>query len=466
MTFFRAGRGDGEAGAFDEGSTSNGGEMGRALRWTVVLALACSLAVGAAACGGGDDDEATGSSAKAQEELKGTVTVWDAEYESVPEYTAGVDEIDREFERLHPGVKVDRVAQPFESAEAAYRAAFAAGEGPDIMVIQPGAAGILSFQNGLEPLNQWITPELQEQVTQWESVTPGFTAEGEHYGIPIGFQGWIFYYNKKLFAKAGLPTEFEPRSWAELREAGEKLQAAGIQPFVGGNKEGLENLWWFTVGFQTENTPQQAAELGAGELPYTDEAVTRAFEPMLMMEEAGLYPDDRFSTALFTEGYPAFAEGKGAMTLGLWNAAGYWGEFNAGLGEANVGIFHAPGTEALGSSAGTTWGIPKFADDKEAAWALMEYTLSREGMEILQDPGGLMPNRSDLEIPEGAAVQERRILEEAQERGTEIAPYNLVPNEVIYGPMLTEVSEVLQGRTTLEAAQKAMQETFERTATR
>jgi ABC-type glycerol-3-phosphate transport system substrate-binding protein len=433
------------------------------IRPTLVLAMVFMLTVGVSACGGGSG-KGESTSTSGQSKLSGTVTVWDFEYEAFPEYTEAVNQLDSEFEKLHPGVKVDRVAQPYESYEAIYRAAFTAHEGPDAMVMQPGAVGVLSFKKGLEVLNDRITPEMEEHLTQWQSVTPDYTVDGDHYGVPIGQIGFVFYYNKKMFAEAGLPTDFEPKSWEEVREAGEQLKAAGIQPFTGGNKEGLENQWWFSMGFHTENTPQQAVELADGELPYTDEAVTKAFGPLIEMQEAGLYPADRFSTSDFTEGFPRFAEGKGAMILGLWNTVGYWGEFNPKLGEKNVGMFFAPSSsvELFGSIC---LSIPTFAENKDAAWALVEYETSKKGIEVLNRVGGLMPNRTDVSLPPDAAIQERELVKASRERETVLAPIVVVPSSVVYGPFVTEMNEVLQGRMSLEDAQKSMQETAEKTST-
>jgi ABC-type glycerol-3-phosphate transport system substrate-binding protein len=214
--------------------------MGK-LKSGFALAVLCMVALGIAACGGGSDSgssSSTGASGGDSAKLSGTVEVWDFEYETIPRWTEVMDALDQEFEKLNPGVKVERVAQPYENWEAVYRAAFTAREGPDAMLFQPGASGLLSFKDGLEPLNDRISPDLKEHLNQWESVTPNLTPDGEIYGIPYTTQAWVFYYNKELFKKAGLPTDFEPKTWAEVREAGEKLKAAGIQPFTGGNKEG------------------------------------------------------------------------------------------------------------------------------------------------------------------------------------------------------------------------------------
>lgn len=434
------------------------------MKFRVVLAVIAVTTVGAAgltACGSSTTDN-TASSKAGSAELSGTVTVWDFEYKSFPEYTHAINQIDAEFERQHPAVTINRVAQPYESFEALYKAAFSAHEGPDLMTMQSGASGVLYFKNGLEALNNRITPEMEKSLTQWSSVTPGYTEEGEHYGVPIGLQGYVFYYNKKLFAKAGLPAQFRPTSWEEVIEAGEKLKAAGIQPFVGGDKEGYENAWWFSVGFHTESSPQQARELANEEMPFTDDAISKAYAPMIDTQEAGLYPATRFTTPLFEQGAPSFAEEEGAIFLGLWNTAAYWAEFNPKIGERNVGMFFPPGNPAVATSASFAMAMPKFAQNQEAAWALLEFETSKRGVEVLVNVGGLMSNRRDVSYPAGAPVQERELVTASQKRPTAVEPILMVPSTVAYGAMAKEISEVLQGRTTLKSAQNSMQETAEK----
>lgn len=437
--------------------------MGRALKSLLPLAALCILVTGFAACGGGGDGTNTSGGGDSSENT-GTITVWDFEYETIPQWTKSVDKLDEEFEKLHPGVTVDRVAQPFDSWEAAYRAAFTAGEGPDVMVMQPGASGILSFKDGLEVVNDRISDDLREHLSQWEAVSPDLKADGEFYGVPLTVNGWVVYYNKKMFAKAGLPTDFQPETWAEVIEAGEKLKAAGIQPFTGGNKEGLENSWWFSVGFQSENDIEQASELAEGRIPWTDAAVTRAFTPEIELQEAGLYPSDRFSTELFTEGYPSFGEGKGAMVLGFMEGIGYWGEYVPKLGEENVGVFFPPGKNPIATLGNVALAMPKYVEDKDAAWALMEFQASQKGMEIWAQ-NGYLPNRDDVPLPDSDPVQATEILEAALSSDRVVAPFLGAPAPIIFQAVPSELNQVLQGRTSLEDAQETFQETAEKSGT-
>jgi raffinose/stachyose/melibiose transport system substrate-binding protein len=437
--------------------------MKNAARAAIAVAIACTVAVGVAACGGGGDggsSEDSGSS-----ELKGTVTVWDPVYKTFPEYTSAINKLDAKFEKENPKVEVERIGYPEEGYIATVRTAFISGEVPDALGLYPGYNGILTFTDSLEVVNGQISPELEEQLTQWSSVTPGLKEEGDHYGIPQGLNGAVFYYNKKLFAKAGLPTDFHPESWEELREAGEKLKAAGIQPFADGGKPGpggnfIDGGWGFGLGLQTENSDQERAELAEGKLPYTEASIAKAFDPVIELYEADLFSNDFFSTD-FIEGFTRFEEEKGAIVLGLWSVAGSYLQFNEKLGEENVGIFPAPGASGYSVFSSAPFAIPVAADNKDAALALLEFESSKESVEFMLKVGKSLPVRKDVPLPADSPVQGRELVGAAQNGETE--PFPLIAltaePEII---VTAEFGQILQGRTSVADVQKQMQEAAEK----
>jgi ABC-type glycerol-3-phosphate transport system substrate-binding protein len=333
------------------------------------------------------------------------------------------------------------------------------------MQMLPGNIGVLQWVKGLEPLNDLISAETQEKMSGWNLVTPDYAEEGERYGVPVGIGGLVpFYYNKKMFKEAGLPTKFEPKTWGDVIKAGEKLKAAGIQPFTGGNGgEASEGVWLWAIGWSTVNTPEQATELSKGEIPFTDETVAKAMQPAIELQEAGLYPDDRFNMPFFSEGGERFGKGEGAMTLGLRSVTAYYGEYNKELGEKNVGMFLPPGGYPL-IEAEFAWTIPKFAANKDAAVAYVDFMTSKQGIQELTNKAGLLPNRTDVELPAGSPEQAQQLLEWTREPNQNPYPHGMLPFPVSEA-IANEMSQVLQGRTSVSAAQDAIQEVAEKDLT-
>ena len=52
------------------------------------------------------------------------------------------------------------------------------------------------------------------------------------YGVPSGTDGRVIFFNKKLFAQAGLPADWQPTSWDDIITAGQTLKAKlpGVTP--------------------------------------------------------------------------------------------------------------------------------------------------------------------------------------------------------------------------------------------
>ncbi|MEO7447685.1 MAG: extracellular solute-binding protein, partial [Humibacillus sp.] len=57
-----------------------------------------------------------------------------------------------------------------------------------------------------------------------KAVQANASFEDKTYGLPAGGDGRILYFNKKLFAKAGLPADWQPTSWQDIIDAGKKLK--------------------------------------------------------------------------------------------------------------------------------------------------------------------------------------------------------------------------------------------------
>ena len=435
------------------------GATGTTPRRLLALAVTCLAVTGVIGCG--DDGESQTTASGDAPEITGTVTVWDNSYKVVPAHTKAADKLDAEFERLHPGVTVKHVAQPVENYDQLLQAAFAARETPDVVKLQPGNRGVLRWTKALDKLNDRITDDMRTNIDDWTSVSAGFETDGDVYAVPVGLQGYVFYYNKDLFEQAGLPRDFKPETWADVEAAGKKLKAAGVQPFTGGNKEGYENLFWMTAAWPTVATCEQAIDLGRGDLPFTEDIVASALAPQKTMQDAGLFEEDNFSTQLFPDGAARFGEGQGAMFLGIYSGAMNYAEFNPKLGEENVGIFFAPGSRYLGRHSETSWGIPAAAKNKDAAWAYIEFLTGRQGEETNYAVGATLPGRRDVEVAADAPAQEKEILEavRAQESCPDLNA--LLPGAVQFGPIGLEVNEWLQHRKSLEDVQRLMQEAAE-----
>lgn len=339
--------------------------------------------------------------------ITGEIVVWDVRYPGGAAWGQIMDKANEEFIEQHPGVTIKEVEQPSDPGQysAAIRAAIAAGSGPDVLSITQGYNGVLLYTDAMEPVSRYVSAETLDNLSGWEVMRPDFGADGDAYAVPIGLQGFTLIYNKELFAQAGLDPDNPPTSLEELLDAGKALKAAGILPLWGGNLEGYENGWWLSYLGGALMTSEQTGQMGLGELPADSPEMKEVFETYKEIYDT-LYDQTYLATALgdaFGVENGAFNQGKAAMTMWL---SSYLSEPTEALGDGNVGVI--PGISVGGGSANYLTGspdfayaIPKFAKNKAAALAYIEYITGPEVQAQLMAEGVILPNNKAVDLGDG-----------------------------------------------------------------
>jgi ABC-type glycerol-3-phosphate transport system substrate-binding protein len=155
-----------------------------------------------------------------------------------------------------------------------------------------------------------------EEGNQW-NVQPGI------YGVPLDVNSIMLYYNKDLFAKAGLDPEKPITTWSEFIEAGKALRAAGVQPFVSGFGEG-----WLIGAFASSyqwNIMGKDGVLGMieGKIPYTDPRYIKVLSLFEEMRNNKLFASG-IVTMVNKDAERVFATERAAMAFnGSWGVNVY-----------------------------------------------------------------------------------------------------------------------------------------------
>jgi multiple sugar transport system substrate-binding protein len=109
------------------------------------------------------------------------------------------------------------------------------GQGADIAGIDGIWLGEFADAGYIKPLEDVVGKDKVEGWDGWDQIDPAVqqltTYDGKLYGVPDGTDGRVIYFNKKLFAKAGLPEDWQPKSWDEILEAARQLKKLpGVTP--------------------------------------------------------------------------------------------------------------------------------------------------------------------------------------------------------------------------------------------
>ncbi|MFG1749805.1 extracellular solute-binding protein [Streptosporangium sandarakinum] len=223
--------------------------------------LAAALALSACGSGGGE-----GGGEKAAD---GSVTLKlvAADYGGGPSSPDGGDKFWKgvvdEFQAANPKIKVDVQVINWNDIDKQVATMVQNGQVPDIL--QTGDYSGFVKDGLLYKTDEVLSPQTQSDLlTKFADYGK---VDGTAYGIPFVSSARALFYNKDLFAKAGISDP--PKTWDELKADAEKLKKAGVsQPFglpLGQEEAQAESFLWFmgngggykdASGKWTVNSPQ------------------------------------------------------------------------------------------------------------------------------------------------------------------------------------------------------------------
>lgn len=354
----------------------------------------------AAGCGSGGG---SGNSSGAGASPSGTVTIkmWAGPPPSgTPKSKYWFNQAVAMFERSNPKIKVKLLNEP-DAASAGFetllKSSEVAGNTPDIGEL---FAGGQVTQNGkyLLTLNKLLPASFVKSLySGWQFTTGGFKQGGPIYGVPYGAGYWYFvYYNKALFAKAGVQVPPANATWTDLITLGKKLKAKGITPFVFGEKNGYFGAWTQDALISSEVGTDGVLKMYSGKMSLDSAPIIKSYSAWHSLYADGLTNSNALSLNA-NQGQAQFAAGKGAMTItgGFNNQA-----FEQGLGK-KLGIFPVPSlpgaryTRSLSGGPNNAYVIFKNTTHPHQAAKLVEFLTSPKVQEMAVNDGfGQLPNNS------------------------------------------------------------------------
>jgi multiple sugar transport system substrate-binding protein len=338
---------------------------------TACVLLAATLPL--SACFGGGK---SGSSSKTTSSSKPvTLTAWVGWSAGTHELKAFKSLVD-EYNRNHPKIHVKVVG---DINDTKIVAAIRSGTAPDIV------SSFNSYNVGNYcGTGGWIdlTPYLKKDhidVNGFPPATRYYTQYGgKRCALPLLADTYGLYYNKTLFAKAGIKSP--PKTISELTADAKKLtqrssdgtiKVAGIDPLIG-FYENVPERWGQSFGVQwlTSDNKSNISK---------DPAWTKMFEwQKSLVDWYGYAKLARFQAGLGDEfsASQAFEQGKLAMNLdGEWRVAFIADEhpsLNYGTAPMPVDDAH-PELYGSGYINGTIIGIPRGGKHQDQAWQVVKY---------------------------------------------------------------------------------------------
>ncbi|MGW2491311.1 extracellular solute-binding protein [Streptomyces sp. NPDC001606] len=223
------------------------------------------------------------------------------------------DGLVKEYESKHPNVKIDVSVYSWNDVDRKVKEMVDAGHAPDLAQI--GAYADYAAAGKLYPASDVLS--IRTQADFLSQLADAGQWNHTQYGIPFAASTRVLFYNKTLFAKAGITP---PTTWDELAADAKALKAKGVKyPYalpLGPEEAQAETMQWLLSG----------GSAGTGGNGYTDDVGTYTLDSAQNVQTFTWLKDELVGQGLTgpvapgklnrADAFAAFADGQVGMLNG------------------------------------------------------------------------------------------------------------------------------------------------------
>ncbi|CAH1655337.1 MULTISPECIES: ABC transporter substrate-binding protein [unclassified Chelatococcus] len=308
----------------------------------------------------------------------------------------GTNKMIKEFEQLHPSIKVKGVGVTSPEIASRTQADIVAGRGPDVAQIIFKDLDYIARNFNAKALED-IIPANEREEHFAGMVKAGLDLGkigNKTYALAYTFSTPMLFYNADIFRAAGLDPDKPPRTWAEIKQAAttiqEKTSFRGFGADVVGASGGADD--WLMQSLIYSNGGRVLSE-DRKRLTFAEPEAVEVAAMLRDLVKSGLYRNE--PNGANADG---MASGKFGMMLTtavrqatfVKGATGKW-ELRA------VGMPAFGEKETAPTNSGS--GLVIFSDDpvkQRASWELMKFLTSKRGYTIITSEIGYVPLRLDI----------------------------------------------------------------------
>ncbi|MDQ0406419.1 extracellular solute-binding protein [Streptomyces sp. NPDC000349] len=362
--------------------------MRPSFRFTALFTLTALTSTALAACGSGSGSDPDTVKVSFKQSTDNSIKVMDT-------YLA---DIKKQFEKANPGKKVELV--PIKAPDSEYYTKL------QQMLRSPKTAPDLVYEDTflinsditsgyLKPLDPYL--EKWKDWDQFIDTAKAATAgeDGKTYGVPDGTDTRGLWFSKDVFARAGLPADWQPKTWAEVLDAARaiKEKVPGVTPinvYTGkpageaATMQGFEMLLYGTNDGTTDPLYDKDGKkwIAAGKGFEDSLAFVESVYKEKLGPEVSDALDPNFGTAVRGELLP---QGKLGIALdGSWlpqdwlEGSGHeWPEWSKELGLAAMPTQNGQAPGEVSMSGGWAWSIPAKAANPDLAFDFVKTMQTR-----------------------------------------------------------------------------------------
>ena len=350
-------------------------------RWRRDLALCLALVITSAllaACG--SSGSSGGASGGGQ-----TLTIWSS---GAPAQNGQgfIYPVIKDFEAAHPGVKVQIVAEPPGNYFAVLKNAMIGYTGPDIAQVYAG-----TYSSDLIPvflnLNAYVPASTRDSLAGVQYYAENSNPSLDTFALPYEEQFYNMWYNKALFAKAGIKAP--PTDFSQMATDCRLLTEKGISPLADGNPTfvtpGMGAIQDWSYLAAAPYSLKQWNQILDGGIPYNSPALIAEVNEWANMFKAGCATE----SILTENANQKFVSGKAAMVM---NFNSLYSTYAPSL-KSNLGIMIPPWSPTpqhnLIELPGAGYAVVKTSPNAKLAAEFVAFTVSKRAQEYAAADGQL-----------------------------------------------------------------------------
>ena len=300
----------------------------------------------------------------------------------------------QEFEAATPGVTIE--LEPIEAEEDQYYTKLAlmngsAATAPDVIyedtfqVRSDAAAGYLA------PIDDYLANWADWSQFPDNAKQAGAGDDGKTYGVSMGSDTRGIFFNKTIFEKAGLPTDWQPKTWNDILAAARtiKQKVSGVIPLnlysskAAGEATSMQGFEMLLYGTKNQLLDPGTGKWLTNSTGFTD---SLAFIQTVFSEKLGPSMDlaldaklgSRVSTELLPKGKLAIAI-DGSWLPGQWmKGDAAWPEWETTMGYAKMPTQSGQEPGAVSMSGGWLLSVGAQSKNPQVAFNFIANSLNKE----------------------------------------------------------------------------------------
>jgi multiple sugar transport system substrate-binding protein len=323
----------------------------------------------------------------------------------------------KKFEKANPGTTVKLI--PVTASENDYYTKI------ELMMRSPATAPDLVFEDTatinsdvasgyLKPLDGYLSSWADwSRFAAPAKAAMKYAADGKTYGVPDNTDTRGIWYNKQLFARAGIPVPWQPKTWADVLSAARAVKAKvpGVTPlnvFTGvaageaSSMQGFEMLLYGTPAANNSlyDAPQKKWVVGSkgfkDSLDFVHTVYSQGLGPSAQ-QALGANIQAQVATEMIPQGKLAI-DLDGSWLPNNWISTGAkpWPQWQSTLGMAYMPTQNGQGTGKVSMSGGWAWSIPAKAKNPDLAWKFTAFLESKDASSQWNSVNATIAVRSDV----------------------------------------------------------------------